>query len=196
MNVTARNAIVGAGLGAGLMYVLDPVHGRRRRALVRDKMMWAARKTRDAGGATGRDIRNRVQGAASLLRTRVRGDAADDSVLTGRARAELGRVASHPRAIHVDTCDGCVTLSGDVLASEVAAIMSSISSVRGVSEVVNEMTTHASAEHVPALQGESPRPEHWSTWMRSSWSPASLAAAGAALALIGAAAMRATERSA
>lgn len=190
MNVIARNAVVGAGLGAGLMYVLDPVQGNRRRALIRDKMIRAARRTRDAGGATRRDMGNRLQGIAATVRSRLTGGDLDDRVLTEHVRAELGRVASHPAAIHVDACDGCVTLTGDVVASEAASIMNAIASVRGVGEVLNEMTTHASGEHVPALQGESERPGQWSTWLRSGWSPASMVAAGAAMALLTGAAFR------
>jgi BON domain-containing protein len=184
MNVMARNAVVGAGLGAALMYVLDPVQGNRRRALIRDKMTRAARRTRDAGSATRRDMGNRLQGLAANVRSRFTGRHVDDRVLTERVRAELGRAASHPAAIHVDACDGCVTLTGDVLASETASIMSAIADVRGVGEVLNEMTSHTSPEHVPALQGESARAGQWSAWLRGGWSPTSLMAAGAAMALI------------
>ena len=42
--MTKESALIGgAGLGAGLMYLLDPDRGKRRRALVRDQ---AARSVR------------------------------------------------------------------------------------------------------------------------------------------------------
>ena len=40
----ALSILAGVGMGAGLMYILDPQTGRRRRALARDKMANAAHK--------------------------------------------------------------------------------------------------------------------------------------------------------
>ena len=177
-----RLSLLGAGLGAGVMYLLDPSRGNRRRALVRDKMIRVTRKTRDAAGATGRDMRNRAQGAQARVRGLLSRQPADDHVMVERVRAALGRIATHPRAIGVDVRNGCVTLTGDVLASEAASIMNSVAGVRGVSDVENHMTTHASAEGIPSLQGESERPGKWRTWMRSGWSPTAMVAGGAALA--------------
>jgi hypothetical protein len=195
MNTIARNSIIGAGVGAGLMFLLDPARGNRRRALIRDKMIFAARKSRDAAGATRRDLGNRVQGATASVRGLLDRTPVDDRILVERVRAELGRVASHPRALDVSACDGCVTLTGDVLSSEVAPIMSSIAGVRGVTDVENQMTTHASAAHVPSLQGESERPAHWGVWRRSGWSPTAMLAGCAALAaaVVGVAALRPVE---
>jgi len=73
----ALTLLAGAGLGVGLMYVLDPQAGRRRRALARDKMMRLAHETQDAAGVVARDMRNRAQGLAS----------GDFSVLAGGKRA-------------------------------------------------------------------------------------------------------------
>jgi hypothetical protein len=111
-------------------------------------------------------------------------DEADDSVMIERVRARLGRVASHPRAITVEACDGVVTLSGDVLADELSSIVSSVKSVRGVDEVCTEFTMHLSAEGIPALQGDSRRPGWWSTWVMSGWSPTAMLAAAASTAAI------------
>jgi hypothetical protein len=69
--------LVGAGLGAGLMYILDPQMGRRRRALARDKMVSMGHTAQDAAGVVSRDMRNRAQGLAS----------GDLSVLAGGKRA-------------------------------------------------------------------------------------------------------------
>src|SRR5947207_7770972 len=122
MDTVARSTILGAGLGAGLMFMFDPVRGARRRALVRDKFARAAHKTRDAYDATQRDLGNRVGGITAELRGRFNADAASDTIIVERARAELGRVSSHPRAIHVAANNGSVTLTGDVLATEVSSI--------------------------------------------------------------------------
>jgi hypothetical protein len=52
----------GLALGAGLMYVLDPERGRRRRALMTDKMTsWCNRSAR-ATGSKARHLSNRAKG--------------------------------------------------------------------------------------------------------------------------------------
>ena len=67
----------GIGIGAALIDLLDPEQGRRRRALVRDKVTSAANKAGDTVGKTSRDLANRAQGviagAGNLLPSR--GDA-------------------------------------------------------------------------------------------------------------------------
>ncbi len=67
----------GMGLGAGMMYLLDPQKGRRRRAIARDKMIRMAHEARDAKDVIVRDMQNRAQGLA----------AGDLSVLVGGRRA-------------------------------------------------------------------------------------------------------------
>jgi hypothetical protein len=195
MNAAARNSLVGAGLGAGLMFLLDPARGSRRRALIRDKMIFAARKTRDAAGATRRDLGNRLYGLNARARSAFAADNADDRIIRDRVRAELGRIASHPRAICVDSHDRRVALSGDVLASEVPSILSAVKSVHGVEEVDNLMTAHASAAGIPSLQGYSQRPGQWRTWLREGWSPTAMVLSGAATAAIGAIAFSGSRRS-
>jgi hypothetical protein len=69
--------LAGAGLGAGLMYVLDSDLGRRRRALVRDKAVHLAHEACEAADVVARDMRNRAHGLAS----------GDPSVLAGGKRA-------------------------------------------------------------------------------------------------------------
>src|SRR5437016_282892 len=102
MHAMARSSLIGAGIGAGVMFLLDPDRGARRRALVRDKVAWAARKTRDAADATQRDVTNRVAGATVAARNRFSADDVEDRTICERVRAQLGRAASHPRAIEVD----------------------------------------------------------------------------------------------
>ena len=40
----------GVGLGAALMYIFDPDRGKRRRALIRDKVEAAGNKANDLAG--------------------------------------------------------------------------------------------------------------------------------------------------
>lgn len=184
MDSSMRSWICGVGVGAGAMFLLDPGRGPRRRALIRDKAVRANRKTRDAIDATARDVGNRLTGVVSDARAMFANDTPDDRVLCERVRAELGRAASHPRAIDVVAHEGTIILLGDVLASEVPSIVSAVRSVRGVEAVQNQMTTYASADNVPSLQGTSARPGQWSTWLREGWSPTAMLVAGASAAAI------------
>lgn len=183
-------SFLGAGLGAGLMFFLDPDRGHRRRALFRDKMAWAGRQSRDAAGATRRDLRNRLRGTAAELRARMSPGRANDRVLCERVRAELGRVASHPRAIHVSAVNGHVVLTGDALASEMPWISGAVKGVRGVLDVENHLQAHPNADRLPFLHGTSERPGPWSIWLRSGWSPTAMAVCAGAAAVAAAMVMR------
>ena len=61
----------GIGLGAAVMYVLDPQGGRRRRALARDKAVSLANKTGRVVEATSRDLANRAKGVAADARAKI-----------------------------------------------------------------------------------------------------------------------------
>jgi hypothetical protein len=72
--------LTGAGLGAGMMFFLDPRRGRQRRAQVRDKMISLSHQVQDARDTIVRDARNRMSGLA----------AGDMSVLIGGKNALRG----------------------------------------------------------------------------------------------------------
>ncbi len=181
--------LTGVGLGAGLMYFLDPEKGRRRRALVRDKLVRAAHVSGDAAEATRRDLTNRASGAAALARGVLRRGPVDDQVLLERVRAQLGRAVSHPRAIDVGVAEGVVTLRGPILAWEVSRLLRAVERIRGVRDIVNALEEHESAANVPSLQGGSPPPGLRTALLHGQWSPTTrlmtglLAAAGTGLAL-------------
>jgi hypothetical protein len=56
------------GLGAGLMYVLDPAKGRARRAWMRDKAVSVTRQTGREARHYGRHLGNRMKGYAAKAR--------------------------------------------------------------------------------------------------------------------------------
>lgn len=58
-------ALIGAAAGALAMFVFDPVSGRRRRALARDKAMSLSSDTAESLRDTARDLRNRAKGVAA-----------------------------------------------------------------------------------------------------------------------------------
>lgn len=185
MNSTARSSLIGAGVGAGLMFILDPVRGKHRRSVVRDKAVRAAHRTRDAAGATRRDVANRLSGLAADASALWARDDATDRVICDRVRAELGRVSGHPGAIIVGAQNGCVTLTGDVLADDVSQILAAVANVRGVERVQDNMIVYASTLGVPALQGNPDDSGRRRTRLGSRWSPAAmLVAAGAATAAV------------
>lgn len=68
--------LAGAGLGAGLLYLLDPNAGARRRALARDQAASALHRTRDLLGKAGRELRHRAQGIAAATSSRLRAEEA------------------------------------------------------------------------------------------------------------------------
>ena len=162
-----RGAVLaGLGIGAGLMYFLDPDRGRRRRALVRDQVAHAGHLASEAAAATTRDASHRMAGVAARVRGIAADDHADNDVLVERVRAQLGRVVSHPRAIDVLASDGIVTLRGPILREEVGRLCRAVENIKGVRDVVNELDEHDEPGNVPALQGESRRSSPW----RGDWS--------------------------
>jgi len=150
-----RSVLIGAAAGSALMYLLDPNGGRRRRALVRDRITRATRKTRGGLTAAARDVSNRASGLAAATRGRwAESNFTSNSKLVDRVRSKLGRASSHPHAIAVDADDGVVTLRGPVLASEVQRVLATVAAVRGVAGIKNDLQPRASAVGVPSLQGE------------------------------------------
>jgi hypothetical protein len=57
-------ALAAFGVGALTMFLFDPVAGRRRRALVRDKTVSTANDAIDAASSKVRDLKNRAKGLA------------------------------------------------------------------------------------------------------------------------------------
>jgi uncharacterized membrane protein len=169
--------IAGFLAGAGLMYLIDPERGARRRALVRDQAVRARHRLAEGAGATGRDLRNRARGTAAELRSRLRRELPGDEILHERVRAVLGRVVSHPGAVTVSVADGQVTLQGQVLAHELDDLVHTIAGVRGVSDVRNELVVSSSPEGMPSLQGGRRR-EARAELTQDNWAPTTRLAAG------------------
>jgi osmotically-inducible protein OsmY len=144
--------LAGIGIGAALMYFLDPVGGGRRRAVVRDKATGALNTAERELKGRGIDVRNRARGAAAELRS-MGDDHPTDEQLVARVRAELGHHVEHARAIEVVAEQGRVTLRGPVLSSELDDVLSTARKVRGVESVDNQLDVHATPGDVPGLQG-------------------------------------------
>jgi osmotically-inducible protein OsmY len=151
----------GLGVGALLMYVLDPQRGARRRALARDKATKLRHRAGETLAARSRDLRNRSRGVAAKTRSLVhshKDEEVPDEVLTERVRARIGRAVRHPGSIEVAAENGVVRLSGPVLEDEVDDLVSAVRDTPGVEDVVDLLEAHAEPDDVPGWRGD-PRPE-------------------------------------
>ena len=188
-----RNLLITLGAGAGLMYFLDPTAGRKRRKMFADQ---CARMQRDVSCFLDKglcDLTNRVDGAMAETRSLLSTDQrCDDRVLHDRVRSKLGRYVSHPRAIHIEACEGVVRLRGHVLSSEVTPLVSALRMLRGVKHLDNQLEVHTEPD-IAALQGGSQRNAAPSLFSPGTFAPGTQLALGAAssvLMLMGAAARR------
>ena len=138
--------IVGAGLGALAMFALDPQQGRRRRALVRDRLAHVK-------NVMTRDVPGRVEKRGRFFRGVARGivhetaDAlpfnghpiVDNETLVARVRSEVLRDERIKAGeIHVDAYEGCVTLRGQLEhPDDIRRLVRDAAQVEGVREVRN-----------------------------------------------------------
>jgi hypothetical protein len=142
---------VGAGLGATLMFILDPGRGARRRALVRDKTVKVFRRGGRVIHERGEDIGNRLSGKVAEIRAK-KAPAPTNHQLEERVRAELGHNVEHPKSIEVIADDGYVTLRGNVLRDELEDVLSTVRDVPGVRKVHSEMQIRSDPGDIPSLQ--------------------------------------------
>jgi hypothetical protein len=144
--------LIGAGVAASLALAFDPVSGRRRRGLVRDKLTHAGKRLAHALPAAGRDFRHRARGVAAAARSLFDRERVSDDVLVERVRARLGRVVSHPHGIEVVARSGIVTLFGPVLRSEAHRLVRAVRHVHGVDLVEDRLQPRDDAGNDPLLQ--------------------------------------------
>lgn len=151
--MAAMAFVRGALVGAGLMYWLDPSHGRRRRAVTRQKLSHTARKVSHGAEVVARDASHRTRGLIASATSRVRPAPVDDNVLQERVRAKIGRASSHPGALEIVAEQGRILVAGPILHDEVAGVLRAIKGVPGVREVESRLAIHDEPGDVPSLQG-------------------------------------------
>jgi hypothetical protein len=172
------------GVGAAAMFLLDPSRGRRRRAVLRDKGMSLARRSRAAAGGVAQDLQNRAHGLMARVHDTDDYAQVDDAVVVARVRSAIGRVCTHPGSLAVSSVNGVVELNGPVLAREHDDVLRTVEGTRGVVAVIDHMTQHEDADSIPGLQGEGSLPAD------RGWSRTGIAALCGALALCAFAARR------
>jgi uncharacterized membrane protein/osmotically-inducible protein OsmY len=179
-SVGGASLLGGIGIGAALMYYLDPGRGARRRGLLRDRVTHVSHRLSDMAGKTARDVSNRARGMAANIKSSGASDDDSPQRVEARVRSALGRAVSHPHAIDVMVGDGVVTLHGDVLAAEVDELLDTVRHVRGVHDINDELVRFESADGVPSLQGG--RAHRGSTFelAQENWSPAARLLSGIA----------------
>jgi BON domain-containing protein len=138
---------LGAGLGAGLMFVLNPA---RRRAPVRNKTVRAlARERLTTEPNDPMDQRFNCVGAEILARKL---PPPTDHQLEKRVRSELGNHIEHGWTIEVIAEDGFVVLRGNVLQNQLEDAVSTARDVHGVRKVWSEMGVRKSPGNGLQLQ--------------------------------------------
>ena len=143
--ITALGSLaLGAGLGLGLMFLLDPQLGRGRRARLGERL----RRGTGAGGRAIAGAGSVAQGSrelAAALRARLGGSPG----LEERVRAHIEQVASAPDAIEVEAEGGVVRLSGWVPLDEIDDVVAEVAAVAGVREIENLLQVELPPPHVP-----------------------------------------------
>ena len=142
--------------GAGAAYLLDPVQGRRRRHVLRDRAARQARRASRAAGKKRRHLAGQLVGLLFRARRLVvaRSVATDDRTVEQRIRSDALRdvgISSQDVEVHVER--GVVTVRGSVESSTLADdLVSRTRKVPGVEDVaamlkitVSEKEDHAAA---------------------------------------------------
>src|SRR5215213_803868 len=96
-----KTLLVSIGLGAGLMYFMDPQHGNRRRAQVRNRANSLVNNLDDSIDTALQDMRNRARGVLSELTAKWSDQGTPDWILEERVRSTLGRLSRNARGIDV-----------------------------------------------------------------------------------------------
>lgn len=138
------------GIGAALMYFLDPVSGRRRRWQVADQVTGATRSVGNATGAAMDAAVSRTRGYLARARQLVtREQPVDDAALTERVRVALAQVIPDSQALEVRVRDGSVMLKGPVRGEQVDEIVACVGRVDGVCEVDNRLSPNDRGSEPP-----------------------------------------------
>jgi uncharacterized membrane protein len=147
----------GIALGAFAMYLADPVQGRRRRALIQDKLTHVTHATSRLMDQTLHDAHNRwfgLQASALRMLSSRQAKPIDDHVLEARVRSRLGRAMSSMRDVEVHAQQGAVTLSGHLDSDELEKVLRLVAAIPGVESVSSP--AQARSEKMSSFRARSP----------------------------------------
>jgi uncharacterized membrane protein len=154
------------------MYFLDPQHGNRRRAMVRDKANRFVNNIDESINKAVEDSRNRARGVLSEMTARLSDQGAPDWILEERVRSNLGRIGAHNRAVTINADGGRINLTGHVLRGEEDIIVKAAMRTRGVHGVENRLQVVDNPEDIPSLQGQPAPRLGVPDIQQRNWSPA------------------------
>jgi osmotically-inducible protein OsmY len=149
----ARVAAAAGAVGAAGTFFLDPANGKRRRAMVRERISGFVRGRAATAGRAGRYARERAAGAVRSATESDR-DASDlnDAALKAKVESEIFRAEDAPKdTVDVNVEYGVVILRGQVDDEDgIAALSTAAAAVDGVKGV--ESLLHLPGQEPPATE--------------------------------------------
>ena len=141
---------LGAVVGGVLTWFLDPLSGRRRRAVTRDRALALARRTGRRSERLGRHVASDAYGLQQKA-THLREEPKDydDATLKSKVETELFRPADVPKGkIDVNAQNGVVQLRGELDSAElIDELVSRARKIQGVRDV--ESLLHVAGTKAP-----------------------------------------------
>jgi hypothetical protein len=128
-----------AALAAAGAWLFDPVSGRRRRALLRDRTAGVFRRSARRGERFGRHLASDTQGLAARATHREEPKVLDDATLKNKVETEIFRAADSPKGrVSVNAQHGVVQLRGEVDSPDlIDDLVQKVRSIQGVRDVEN-----------------------------------------------------------
>lgn len=147
-----KTLITAIGIGAGFMYFMDPQHGERRRAMVRDKANDFVNNFNDSIDTAVENARTRARGVLTEMTAKLGNEGTTDWILEERVRNSLGRMA---RGVNIKSEGGRVALTGPVLREDADIIVQTAMRTRGIHGVDNQLQVFDHPEQLPSSESES-----------------------------------------
>ncbi len=144
-----RLSAIWAGVGAALMFFLDPQQGNRRRKMAVDRTAGFFRRGARKGERAGRAVGAEVYGVTQKVKhLREEEKELDDVTLARKVETEIFRDADAPKGqVDVNVVDGVVYLRGEVekpdLIQELEKATKKVSGVKGVENLLHTPGTPA-----------------------------------------------------
>ncbi len=142
--------LVGAAVGAGLMYLFDPHAGNYRRGLVRDQLAEARGQAANRLDDAREDARHLFNEVAAEIAAQAGND--PDYVLHDRIRAALEQRIPYARSIQIEVERGCATLRGPILSHDLLPVLTAARAARGITSVESQLDVHHTPANTPELR--------------------------------------------